>query len=775
VNNINQHIIDQLNTPRSAIINSITAELNEIQAPLDNSSKGLIHNICRRLLKDSGDCITMTREELLGGWGHTAVPHKDLERAVDALIARNFLSSDHDFIRIKSNALGKFIHASIEADVTALSKVESMIAREFRSYQHNKRYLSQQEINQVEPVLSRLILPTDMHRFVLDSIAYRRRRRLIRVLFITGVIVALSGLSVVALVQSANARDSAEVARENELTAIKLADELTVKSDTIEKQNIELAEAKDSVVILYRIAQSRADTAESERSDAIEARGEAEHQLGLTIVAKKDADAQKHAAEKATAEAIRQTRTADSAKFVAIKQSIAADSAKLIALDAQENAEILRSALLSVVLAEKSLSTPASPSSDTMRAMVSRVAFELETASHTSHDHHAVHPKLYSSLYYAHKYLHRSSSHNADRLGSEPIHAMSYSALNNTLYLSYGVDGFKTMHFSKSLADRNFDFPDVDSINTNLLQPSHNLLLNENKSLIMTSGELILHTNLNNNITSEHRIAHGVKILNVIPFNKENEYIVLASTNKLYNFNSVHGTFIELPDIVDVTQVAYIKRLNILIYGTDDSQLFLVNFNKDITAHWNGREGLIKLEVKDYGDVVFVVFGYLNGVVRVGITSGDELTAHEATNDEPVSTRALPPPQPPLIETILSSNIHTGFITDIDFANNAHQMVVASGDGTATIWNLDAWSQRRTDYRPIVLDDHRGWVTSCAINSEENLVFTGTKHGIIKFWSIDPAYYANNICKKLSGRSFNEREWGIYIGNEVPYTDQICK
>ena len=138
MNNINQHIIDQLGSPRSAIIGIIAAELNEIQSPLGDRSQGLVHNICRRLLKDSGDCITMSREQLLESWDHTSVPREDLEKALDVLIAKNFLSSEHDFIRIESNSLAKFIHAAIEADVTALSKVESMVAREFRSYQHNK-------------------------------------------------------------------------------------------------------------------------------------------------------------------------------------------------------------------------------------------------------------------------------------------------------------------------------------------------------------------------------------------------------------------------------------------------------------------------------------------------------------------------------------------------------------------------------------------------------------------------------------------------------------
>ena len=249
---------------------------------------------------------------------------------------------------------------------------------------------------------------------------------------------------------------------------------------------------------------------------------------------------------------------------------------------------------------------------------------------------------------------------------------------------------------------------------------------------------------------------------------KANEYLVLTSTNKLYKFNSTHGTFNIVPDINDVSNIAYIERLNILIYTTTENQLNLVNFNKNISANWGERGELSRLMIQDYGDKIFIVFGYLNGAVRVGITDAIELNAHDGENTRSMRSARM-------IETILSSNVHTGFITDIDFARNSHHMVVASGDGTASIWNLDAWAQRRTDYRPIILDDHEGWVTSCAIDSDENLVFTGTKRGVVKFWSMDPEYYADKICKALNERSFNSREWNIYIGNEVPFKKQICK
>jgi WD40 repeat protein len=190
--------------------------------------------------------------------------------------------------------------------------------------------------------------------------------------------------------------------------------------------------------------------------------------------------------------------------------------------------------------------------------------------------------------------------------------------------------------------------------------------------------------------------------------------------------------------------------------------------NKNISSHWGSRGGLSNLKIKDFGDRVIIVFGYLNGAIRVGMTDGEELTAHDGEYSRSMRSARM-------LETILSSNVHTGFITDIDIDENSHQMVVASGDGTASIWNIDAWLQRRTDYQPIILDDHEGWVTACIINSEEDLVFTSTKKGVVKFWSMDPAYYADKICRKLEGRSLNPREWSIYIGNEVPFEKQICK
>jgi WD40 repeat protein len=406
--------------------------------------------------------------------------------------------------------------------------------------------------------------------------------------------------------------------------------------------------------------------------------------------------------------------------------------------------------------------------SDTMRAMVASVGYSVELESHEGHDAHSMHPKLYSALYYAHKYLNRTRTYNYDKLSNKPLYAMAYNPNNKTLYMSYGVDGLRSMHFNKNLDDEGFDFPTIDSVAIETHQPIHNLNITENNSVILSSDEFVFNVHLNNNEATKHIISNGVKIINVIPFQSEDEYLVLTSTKQIYRFNSLDGTFTLLKGIKDASHIAYIKRLNILIYVATDNQLHLVNYNKDIATSWGVRPGLSKLIIKDYGDKIYIVYGYLNGVIRVGITDAIELNAHD-------DKASRSPRKARMLQFILSSNTHKGFITDIDFAESIHTMVAASGDGTASIWDLEDWVHRQTDYLPILLDDHEGWVTSCAINSADNIVFTGTKSGVIKFWPLDPAFFADKICEKLNGRSSSEREWGIYIGNEVPFKNQICK
>ncbi len=111
---------------------------------------------------------------------------------------------------------------------------------------------------------------------------------------------------------------------------------------------------------------------------------------------------------------------------------------------------------------------------------------------------------------------------------------------------------------------------------------------------------------------------------------------------------------------------------------------------------------------------------------------------------------------------------HQSAITDLDFSPNNEMLLSSSRDRTVRIWDIN-----NSKKLPLVFDDHNDWVLTACFDPTGNQVISGSKDNYIRFWPVSHSVLAKRICD-LVDRDLTEAEWKEYIGEEIPYRT-TCK
>lgn len=106
---------------------------------------------------------------------------------------------------------------------------------------------------------------------------------------------------------------------------------------------------------------------------------------------------------------------------------------------------------------------------------------------------------------------------------------------------------------------------------------------------------------------------------------------------------------------------------------------------------------------------------------------------------------------------------HQSAITDVDFTPDNKTLLSASRDGTVRLWDVNDPKKF-----PILLDDHEDWVLTACFDPSGNYVISGSKDNYIRMWPVQPAALAGRICD-LVDRNLTKEEWSEYVGTDVPY------
>jgi WD40 repeat protein len=177
------------------------------------------------------------------------------------------------------------------------------------------------------------------------------------------------------------------------------------------------------------------------------------------------------------------------------------------------------------------------------------------------------------------------------------------------------------------------------------------------------------------------------------------------------------------------------------------------------TVPLDGESEIKVSSVAQSPDGRYLALGYSDGVVRIW-----DLTAPDAL---------ILKPEP--------MHYHSQKITDLAFSNDSRQLVAASMDNSATLWqiklkspreNASMYPYKEANFVPIKLKDHNDWVMSVAFSRDNSRVFTGTQNGQIKMWETDMMVYAEEICPKVD-KNLSDKAWRKYVGTDDPETDEI--
>lgn len=111
---------------------------------------------------------------------------------------------------------------------------------------------------------------------------------------------------------------------------------------------------------------------------------------------------------------------------------------------------------------------------------------------------------------------------------------------------------------------------------------------------------------------------------------------------------------------------------------------------------------------------------------------------------------------------------HKAGISDLEFSPDGQLLASAGLDRKLQMWVVD-----QVDDLPVVMDNNNGYVWDLAFSKESNYLLASANDGEVRIWPTDPKMLAEQICPKLS-RNMTLEEWGIYVGNAVPY-ESTCK
>ena len=83
------------------------------------------------------------------------------------------------------------------------------------------------------------------------------------------------------------------------------------------------------------------------------------------------------------------------------------------------------------------------------------------------------------------------------------------------------------------------------------------------------------------------------------------------------------------------------------------------------------------------------------------------------------------------------------------------------------LWQLD-----KPGVGPIVLDGHTSWVQSLAFSPDGKTLVSGSADRSVRTWKTDAAELAAAVCETVGGtRRLTEREWKVFVGKDIPYSD----
>jgi len=111
---------------------------------------------------------------------------------------------------------------------------------------------------------------------------------------------------------------------------------------------------------------------------------------------------------------------------------------------------------------------------------------------------------------------------------------------------------------------------------------------------------------------------------------------------------------------------------------------------------------------------------------------------------------------------------HRAGISDLEFSPDGQLLASAGLDRKLQMWVVD-----HVDDLPVEMENNNGYVWDIAFSKDSNYLLASSNDGEVRIWPTDPKILADKVCPNL-GRNMTPEEWGIYVGDAVPY-ESTCK
>lgn len=111
---------------------------------------------------------------------------------------------------------------------------------------------------------------------------------------------------------------------------------------------------------------------------------------------------------------------------------------------------------------------------------------------------------------------------------------------------------------------------------------------------------------------------------------------------------------------------------------------------------------------------------------------------------------------------------HKSGISDLEFSPDGLLLASAGLDRKLQMWVVD-----HEEDLPIEMDNNNGNIWKIGFTKDSNFLIASCNAGEIRVWPTDTRYLAEQICPKLT-RNMSQEEWGLYVGNGLPY-EFTCK
>lgn len=110
---------------------------------------------------------------------------------------------------------------------------------------------------------------------------------------------------------------------------------------------------------------------------------------------------------------------------------------------------------------------------------------------------------------------------------------------------------------------------------------------------------------------------------------------------------------------------------------------------------------------------------------------------------------------------------HKSGVSDVEFSPDGLLLATASLDKKLQLWVVD-----KEEDLPVVMDNNNGNIWNIGFTKASDYLIATCNNGEIRVWPTDPKLLADYLCPNLN-RAFTQEEWGIYVGENIPY-EKTC-